>query len=535
MKKYKSFIKRISALMLTVILSFSAVSCIGRNTHTIGDCNNDKTVDGKDSQLLCRYLSGEYILISKGNADLNSDGVCNSGDTKAMRDYLAGVSMPGTRFSDIFLNNLNIGNYNIVIPENATSFEKWTAQILHDSIEELCGIDLETVKDSKQETPCEILIGATNRSNVPENILKDGEYVIFARTTKIILSGKDYYVAGGVGHILNILEKSNALWNTSINVDISYSAKSHSIEWNQPDKVFLFIGDGMGFNHTILATDRAPVVQHAESSIYAPDEKGTDVFWPSTFENKGEAITLNIQQSTTDSAAGATALSTGYKTLNGALGMIPADLDGDGVENEFRAVLNVREAAALNGLATAVISTDKLTGATPNAFLVHHTSRKDRNIILEQQTALTSTRLDYNYLWCSYDSDEAFDEFKKAIDACDDNKNGFFIMTEEAMIDKYAEKMDFDNVIRTVKRLNTMTAYAATYAMCHRDTAVIVTADHETGGLTKGTDGIWRWTSNGEHTGTNVPVFAMGAGTDIFYDCSVQNTVIAKFIFSAVE
>ena len=535
MKKHIPQIKRATALLLAVICAFSAASCFGRNTNMVGDCNNDKVVDGKDSQLLCRYLSGEYTLISKGNADLNSDGVCNSGDAKALRDYLSETSLPGTRFSAVFLNNLNITNYKVVIPEKASDFEKWTAQILCKSIEDLCGTSLETVTDKENETPCEILIGDTNRSADDQDAVEDNRFLIMAKATKIILSGNDYYVAGGVGYILDLLEKSDVLWNTSVNVNIPFKAEYRVPKWEKPERILLFIGDGMGFNHTKLATDEDPVAQYTESTLFAPDEKGTDIFWPATFENQGESITLNIQQSTTDSAAGATALSTGHKTLNGALGMIPADLDGDGEEDEFRSVLNVREAAALKGLATAVISTDKLTGATPNAFLVHHTSRKDRNIILEQQSALASTRLDYSYLWCSYDSDDVFEEFKKAIDICDDNANGFFIMTEEAMIDKYAEKVDFDNVIRTVKRLNEMTAYAATYAMCHRDTAIIVTADHETGGLTKGDDGIWRWTSNGEHTGTNVPVYAMGAGTEIFFDCSVQNTAIATFIFSAVE
>ena len=214
--------------------------------------------------------------------------------------------------------------------------------------------------------------------------------------------------------------------------------------------------------------------------------------------------------------------------------MIPADLDGDGEENEHRSVQNVREFASLRGKATAVVSSDKLTGATPNAFLVHHTSRKDRDIILEQQTALDMTRLACNYVWCSYDSNEVVDSFIEAVDVCDDNMGGFFIMTEEAMIDKFSEKMDYDNAIRAVKRLNTMTAYAVTYAMCHRDTVIIVTADHETGGLTYGEDEIWRWTSNGEHTSINVPVFAVGQGTEIFDERACQNTDIAKFIFDTI-
>ena len=184
----------------------------------------------------------------------------------------------------------------------------------------------------------------------------------------------------------------------------------------------------MGLNHTLMSTDPNATVEYAGGISEAPEERTTDVFWPSTFENQGFANTLNIQNSTTDSAAAATALATGYRTLNGALGMIPADLDGDGEEKEFRTVQNVREAATLAGKATAVLSTDKLTGATPNAFIVHHYSRKDKKLLLEQQEALDSTRLDCSYLWCSYDSDDLLKNFKKAIDVCDDNPGGFFIM-----------------------------------------------------------------------------------------------------------
>ena len=535
MKRISKKARRITALALSVLCALSLFSCIGRSSRTPGDCNNDGAVNGIDALLLCRYLSGETVLLSKTNADLNSDGICNEGDSGALKEYLSGTAMPGHRFSAIYLNNINISSYRIVISENADSFEKWTAELFADAIRDLCGEELEIITDGEKESPCEILIGKTDRAYSEENDPEEGKYLVYAKTTKIILKGQDYLVAGGAGHLIDKLEASDVLWNGSVNLSVSFEPDSHSVEWREADRILLFIGDGMGLNHTRLATEEAPVVQYTDDTLSAPDEKGEAVFWPSTFETVGEAITLNIQESTTDSAAGATALSTGYKTLNGALGMIPADLDGDGDEDEFRAVQNVREAAALRGLATAVVSTDKLTGATPNAFLVHHTSRKDRNIILEQQTALASTRLDYNYLWCSYDSDSALEELKAAIDTCDDNRNGFFIMAEEAMIDKFAEKVDFDNVIRTVKRLNEMTAYAATYAMCHRDTAIIVTADHETGGLTKGEDSVWRWTSDGEHTGTNVPVFAMGHGTEIFHDNTFQNTAIATFIFATIE
>ena len=68
--------------------------------------------------------------------------------------------------------------------------------------------------------------------------------------------------------------------------------------------------------------------------------------------------------------------------------------------------------------------------------------------------------------------------------------------------------------------------------MCHPDIAVIVTADHETGGLTILEDGSYTWTSGGEHTGVPVPVYAIGAGTEMFHSTLVENTDIAKYIAS---
>jgi len=395
--------------------------------------------------------------------------------------------------------------------------------------------ELEIIADDKSSHGPEILIGNTVRKESASFEPLEGQYLCFSLGEKIVIKGEDYLVGGGAGYIISILENSSSDWNTEEHITVPADAVSRDVEWETPENVFYFIGDGMGLNHTKMATDPACIVEYAGGVIEAPDEKATGIFWPSTYEHIGDAVTLNIQASTTDSAAGATALSTGYKTLNGALGMVPADLDGDGDASEFRSVQNVRELATMMGKATAVISTDKITGATPNAFLIHHYTRKDRNIIREQQKALKSSRLAPNYLWCSYDSDEVFAEFTKAVDECDDNPGGFFIMTEEAMIDKYSEKMDYDNVIRTVKRLNKMTAYAATYAMCHRDTVIVITADHETGGLTLGEDGVWRWTSDGEHTALNVPVFAMGYGTEYFHSTTRDNTDIAKFIFEAVQ
>ena len=534
--KIKNIFLRITAAALAAALcALCLFSCSIGDSDVLGDCNGDGKANALDSNYLARFVLGEAVIINTKNADVNGDGLINDADRKVLPTMLSGEYLPGERFSQIYLNNVPVSDYAIVIGENATDFEAWTAEILRDTLKKLCGAELSVRKDSKKAQEYEILIGETNRPESSVSQADEGKYLCMASGQKIVLKGKDYLVGAGAGYLIAILESAESDWNTEKYITVSTESTQRTVEWVTPENIFYFIGDGMGLNHTLMATDSTAVVEYADGTIASPDEKAIPIFWPSTFDHIGDAVTLNIQQSTTDSAAGATALSTGYKTLNGALGMVPADLDGDGEANEFRSVQNVREVATMMGKATAVLSTDKITGATPNAFLIHHYTRKDKNIIKEQQKALESSRLAPNYLWCSYDSDDILSSFKEAVDKCDDNPGGFFIMTEEGMIDKYSEKQDYDNALRAVKRLNKLTAYAATYAMCHRDTVIVITADHETGALTRGEDGVWRWTSDGEHTALNVPVFAMGYGTEYFHNTTRENTEIAKFIFDAVQ
>ena len=67
------------------------------------------------------------------------------------------------------------------------------------------------------------------------------------------------------------------------------------------------------------------------------------------------------------------------------------------------------------------------------------------------------------------------------------------------------------------------------FTLCHPDTALIVTADHETGGLLNKNTGNYVFTST-SHTNADVPVYAIGGGTGVFKDKKVDNTDIAKFI-----
>lgn len=418
----------------------------------------------------------------------------------------------------------DISQYRVVIPEEATVYEEYTAKLLCREIKEVSKKSLKTVTDREKPTECEILIGATSRaeSSVKASF-KNNEYSVFAKGTKVVLMGSLYAVAGGIPDILSEICGDST---------VSDNNNCRTLKSGECSSVILLIGDGMGKNHILLSQTEDIQVLSDEGKAYTPEETGGSVFAAESFPVKGSVTTVNINGEITDSAASATALATGYKTENGVLGMIPADLDGNGEKDELSSVQNVREAACLAGKKTAIISTDRERGATPNAFLVHHSYRYDSDVILEQQKAQSSS-FKPTYFNCSYDSEKFTDFIWEALTSCE-NENGFFIMAEEAMIDKYASRLDFDNVIRTVKRLNDGVALCAVYAACHPEVAVIVTADHETGGLTVTEKGEFMWTSLGEHTDTPVAVYAIGGGTEVLGK-DIDNTDIAKFIFSAVS
>jgi alkaline phosphatase len=79
-----------------------------------------------------------------------------------------------------------------------------------------------------------------------------------------------------------------------------------------------------------------------------------------------------------------------------------------------------------------------------------------------------------------------------------------------------------------VRRFNTAIQYAATFTASRPDSVLIVTADHETASLTT-TGG---YDAGGNHSNKNVPVYAMGYGTEIFNDTTVNNVDIARFMAS---
>ena len=128
---------------------------------------------------------------------------------------------------------------------------------------------------------------------------------------------------------------------------------------------------------------------------------------------------------------------------------------------------------------------------------------------------------------------ETFDKVKKDIKdtlgKLSENEKGFFLMYEEAYIDKHCHSNDLSKTFSALVRFNQAIGAFMEYAFYNPETFVLITADHETGGLTIGEDGTYSYTV-GDHTSKDVPVFTYGKGSQIFNGITVENIQIPKTI-----
>jgi len=331
--------------------------------------------------------------------------------------------------------------------------------------------------------------------------------------------------------------------------------------------VILCIGDGMGINQVALA----------RLTAVGPEGKLHMERMPVS----GLVRTHSADDLVTDSAASNTALACGIKTDNGMVGMAPD-------EQPYCSIL---ELARAQGMATGLVATSAITHATPASFGSHVKSRKmettiaehlianrvnvlfgggrrfflpqsasdsarkdDKNLIAEAKKAgyayvetvgeLRATRRPYMLGLFQVEAltteppepslemltREAIKTLRHAHAGSSTGNKGFFLMVEGSQIDWACHDNDADNMIRQTLLFDQAVAAAIDFALKDGRTLVIVTADHETGGLTftKGKDGRPQvhWSTKG-HTGSPVPVYALGPGAKTF--AGVQdNTEIAK-------
>lgn len=399
--------------------------------------------------------------------------------------------------------NAEIDDFQIVIPENADLSTKYAAENLATMLSER-GNGVEIVTDSTREARFEILIGDTNREeSKTESELSDGQYLIFAKNKKIVIKGYGIYVGAGVGALVNE-------YDLKISDLPTEESPKNFVFPEKYDSVIFMIGDGMGENHIKMA-----------------ERNGMPTFIARSFIATGKSVTrsqsvINKEASFTDSAASGTAMATGYKTLNDYIGVDP---NGNPLQN-------IRELAFSLGAKTAVVTTDKITGATPSAYMCHNISRENTEELQAEIDALISDgKIDY--VAGSVDNNLT-NEVKNALSTLSKDAASFFIMVEEGQIDKRSHNKDQARAIEMVKRFNDAIAYATQFTLCHPDTLLIVTADHETGKLTDSKYNEYGYLFHGyNHTNVDVPFFMLGAGASAYDGQTLENIELAKICASA--
>lgn len=128
----------------------------------------------------------------------------------------------------------------------------------------------------------------------------------------------------------------------------------------------------------------------------------------------------------------------------------------------------------------------------------------------------------------------------KALDSLE-NENGFFLMVEGSNIDTYEHNSDMDSTLEQMQGFDQAVDYALSWAQEHPGTLVIVTADHETGGVTLPENPTVQdinndcFTSDGNHTNSDVALMASGAqSAGLCENELIDNTDIAKYMRSVL-
>ncbi len=348
-----------------------------------------------------------------------------------------------------------------------------------------------------------------------------------------------------------------------------------------PKNIVLFIGDGMG--PAEVAATAGHLFGHQRDAQGDPLKLSFE-----QFPAFGYLTTFSSNSYVTDSAAAGTALACGVKTNNGVIGQTP-----DGTS-----AANTAEDAAAKGLAVGVVSSVGLNHATPASFYAHIPSRNQYNEIVDQFFAsghvdvimgggiygdrwtpeaisTAAGNAGYSVFTCDnfdqldpatfsgtkvfgyfdtngnhqldYEAERTGDSSEphlsdlatKTLELLSRDPDGFFLMVEGGAIDwachannpanAVGEVVEFDRAIsRVIDLLRDKDML--------EDTLIVVTADHETGGLAL--TGPYQnplspehpqefgWTST-NHTAIPVPIYARGPGAQAFI-AKNDNTFVAR-------
>jgi len=299
------------------------------------------------------------------------------------------------------------------------------------------------------------------------------------------------------------------------------------------------------------------------------------------FRIGGLLKTHSADKYVTDSAAGATAYATGFKTNNKFISVSP----------DSQPLKTVFEYAEELGKSTGVVVTCEFTHATPACFVAHTDSRykyheiarqfvqSDIDVIMGGAKGMSpkdqkefTTDKDDDYLYRELQQKMTIitepSEFKaikdvdklalfydpkvpghfnerplslremteKAIKILSKNSTGFILMVEGSQIDWAAHDNEIDTLIGEIKDFDDAIGAGLDFAENNGQTLIIVTADHETGGLSLNKGSVTDKEilevnfAYKHHSAVMVPIFAYGPQSEIFGGIHENNFVGQKLI-----
>ena len=303
--------------------------------------------------------------------------------------------------------------------------------------------------------------------------------------------------------------------------------------------LIILIGDGMGPSQVTLT--RLFASKFLEQDRLAMDK----IYVGANTTYADPDRTAGLSGAVADSAAAATAIATGKKTYNRAIA-----ISNESIAHPYATVL---EAAKDQGQSIGIITTTSVSHATPAAFLAHVRDRDmeaaivaqyldtDADVIMGGGESFFVSRAEDSYFGLAnrtdgqnyldlfrakdytivntrqalqasqadkllglfapvhipyvLDRDQTIptlsEQLTKALTVLEANPNGFVVMLEGGRIDHAAHLNDPSSVVHETLEFDEAVSLALDYAGKHPDTSVIVTADHETGGLSVGRDGVY--------------------------------------------
>lgn len=326
----------------------------------------------------------------------------------------------------------------------------------------------------------------------------------------------------------------------------------------KPKNVILIIGDGTGLNQITLSRIATGGADHRLAIDQMPFV--------------GNSLTHSYNNIYTDSAASATSWAAGIKTKNKFLSITP---DG-------KAVPTIPEILSDKGYISGLVATSSITHATPAAFYAHIDSRyKEKEIasqLLEspiqlsfgggleffdiakvQESNLLITDMkeldgvdflkakkvlglfDEDGIKRSSNKPTQLQMTKAALEflslkASSNSCNGFFLMSEGSQIDWASHDNDAATMVVEFKDFDQTIAMAIDFVTSNQETLLLVTADHETGGLqilSQKDDMVKVQWGTGGHTSIPVGVYAYGPGAHAFTGL-MDNTDIHHMILDAI-